>query len=257
MWDSSWPGYDYYPGYRLIWQDTISKLRFKTLTIYINRQIWRRVSLLYINRQLSHCWLYLSVEQKLWDYKVKVCSLFVLCNPPHNHFNIFHLFNIIFVSHMMSSSNGNIFRVTGHLCGEFTGPRGPREFPTQRPVTRSFDVFFDLRLNKRLNKQWWGWWFETPSHPLWRHCNDLFALYLICWLMKARSLLSHKGEWLGALMFSLICAWINGWVNNGEAGDFKRHRAHYDAIVMGMTMHPLGRRNFQQCCFRLSDWRIE
>ena len=48
------------------------------------------------------------------------------------------------------SSNGNIFRVTGHLCGEFTGPG---EFPAQRPVTRSFDVFFDLRLNKQLSKQ--------------------------------------------------------------------------------------------------------
>ena len=45
------------------------------------------------------------------------------------------------------------------------------EFPSQRPVTRSFDVFFDLRLNKRLSKQSRGWWFETPSHPLWRHCN--------------------------------------------------------------------------------------
>ena len=69
---------------------------------------------------------------------------------------------------MMTSSNGIIFRVTGHLCGEFTGQR---LIPTQMPVTRSFDVFFDLRLNKRLRKQWWGWWFETPSRPLWRHCN--------------------------------------------------------------------------------------
>ena len=47
----------------------------------------------------------------------------------------------------------------------------PGEFPAQRPVTRSFDVFFDLRLNKRLSKQSWGWWFETLSCPLWRHCN--------------------------------------------------------------------------------------
>ena len=69
---------------------------------------------------------------------------------------------------MMTSSNGNIFRVTGHLCGEFTGPG---EFPTQRPVTRGFDVFFDLHPNKRLSKKWWGWWFETPSYPLWRHRN--------------------------------------------------------------------------------------
>ena len=64
----------------------------------------------------------------------------------------------------MTSSYGNIFRVTGHLCGEFTGHR---EFPTQRPV---------------------------------------------------------------ALMFSMIC--INGWVTNGEAGDLRRHRAHYDITVM-------------------------
>ena len=63
----------------------------------------------------------------------------------------------------MTSSNGNIFRVTGHLCGEFTGPG---EFPAQRSVTRSFDIFFDLRPDKRLNKQWWGWWFETLSSPL-------------------------------------------------------------------------------------------
>ena len=55
----------------------------------------------------------------------------------------------------MTSSNGNIFRVTGHLCGEFTGPG---ELPAQRPVTRSFDVFFDLRPNKWVSKQWGGWW---------------------------------------------------------------------------------------------------
>ena len=58
----------------------------------------------------------------------------------------------------MTSSNGNIFRVTGALRGEFTGPG---EFPTQRQVTRNFAVFFDLRLNKRLSEQPWGWWFET------------------------------------------------------------------------------------------------
>ena len=64
---------------------------------------------------------------------------------------------------MMTSSNGNIFRVTGHLCGEFTG---------------------------------------------------------------------NKGQWCGALMFSLICVWIKGWVNNREAGDLIRYRAHYDVTVM-------------------------
>ena len=70
---------------------------------------------------------------------------------------------------IMTSSNWNIFRVTGHLCGEFTGDRW---IPAQRPVTRSFDVFFDLRLYKRLSKQSWGWWFETSSRPLRRHSNE-------------------------------------------------------------------------------------
>ena len=42
----------------------------------------------------------------------------------------------------------------------------------------------------------------------------------------------QKGQWRGALMFSSSCARINGWVNNGEAGDLRRHRAHYDVIVM-------------------------
>ena len=42
----------------------------------------------------------------------------------------------------------------------------------------------------------------------------------------------HKGQWRGALMLSLICTRINGWVNNREAGDLRRHRAHYDVTVM-------------------------
>ena len=42
----------------------------------------------------------------------------------------------------------------------------------------------------------------------------------------------HKGQWRGALMFSLICVWINGWVNNRDAGDLRRYRAPYDIIVM-------------------------
>ena len=48
-----------------------------------------------------------------------------------------------------------------------------RWIPAQRPVTLSFGVFYDLRLNKRLSIQSGGWWFETPSGPLWRHSNDL------------------------------------------------------------------------------------
>ena len=42
----------------------------------------------------------------------------------------------------------------------------------------------------------------------------------------------HKGQWRGALMFSLMCARINSWVNNREAGDLRRYRHHYDVILM-------------------------
>ena len=74
---------------------------------------------------------------------------------------------------MMTSSNGNIFRVTGLCAGNLlvTG-----EFPAQRPVTRSFHVFFHLCLIKRSSKQSWGWWFEMPSRSLWRHSNNLAVL---------------------------------------------------------------------------------
>ena len=70
---------------------------------------------------------------------------------------------------MMTSSNENVFHVTGPLCGEFTGPRW---IPRTKASDAEFDVFFDLCLNKRLSKQSWGWWFETLSRPLWRHSND-------------------------------------------------------------------------------------
>ena len=48
----------------------------------------------------------------------------------------------------------------------------------------------------------------------------------------------HKGQWRGALMFPLICARINGWVNNREAGNLRSHRAHYDVTVICMDISP-------------------
>ena len=62
------------------------------------------------------------------------------------------------------------------ICAGNSLVRG--EFPTQRPVMRSFDVFFDLHLNKWLSKQRWGWWFETPPCPLWRHRNGANCVHM-------------------------------------------------------------------------------
>ena len=78
----------------------------------------------------------------------------------------------------------------------------------------------------------WGlyvWWWHDDVIK-WKH----FPLY---WPFVQGIHLSpvnspHKGQWRGALMFSLICAWINCWVNNRKAGDLRCHHAHYDVTVM-------------------------
>ena len=51
------------------------------------------------------------------------------------------------------------------------------------------------------------------------------------WLFVRGMNSPHKCQWRGALMFPLICTWINGWVNNRDAGDLRHHSAHYDVIV--------------------------
>ena len=53
----------------------------------------------------------------------------------------------------------------------------------------------------------------------------------------------HKGQWRGDLVFSLICAWINDWVNNRKTGDLKSHRAHYDVTVMYVPNYAYAFRN--------------
>ena len=82
----------------------------------------------------------------------------------------------------------------------------------RRAMTRSFDVLFDLRLNKRLSKQKWGWWFETPLHSLWRHCNDSLIgscsvpiHYLnLCRLIKNGALgINLSKSWIEILNFSV------------------------------------------------------
>ena len=87
----------------------------------------------------------------------------------------------------------------------------PGEFPAQRPVTRSFDVFFDLRLNKRLSKQSWGWWFETLSRPLWRHCNDV-ALVVITYRYTCKLTKPWQVIWRSATGWYVT--FIGNWFSN-------------------------------------------
>ena len=70
---------------------------------------------------------------------------------------------------MMTSSNGNIFRVTGPLCGEFTGHRWITSHKGQWRGVLMFSLICAWK--KRLSQQSGRWWFEKPSRSFWRHCN--------------------------------------------------------------------------------------
>ena len=121
---------------------------------------------------------------------------------------------------MMTSSNGNIFRVPRALCVGNSSVTG--KFSAQTPVTRSFHVFCDLRLNKRLSKQSWGRWSENPSRPSSRHYNaspktpvaetTFLLLYLfyaiLCVLTPIVNLTSWQltltlGAWMGLEKFDI------------------------------------------------------
>ena len=62
----------------------------------------------------------------------------------------------------------------------------------------------------------------------------------------------HKGQWRGALMFSLICVWTNGWVNNRDAGDLKRHRANCDVTVIIAAVIRGGGGGWWRCMWKLA-----
>ena len=82
--------------------------------------------------------------------------------------------------------------------------------------------------------------------------TDIWSLNYIYILYILNS--PHKGQWRGGLMFSLICAWIHGWVNNRDIGHLGRHRAHYDVIVM-VSFHIFFRVNFDAYIYiEFSGW---
>ena len=87
-----------------------------------------------------------------------------------------------------------------------------------------------------------------PRVTWWRHQMETYSMLLA--LCEGNSpvtgKLPHKGQWHGALRFLLICARTNGWENHRDAGDLRRHRAHYDVTVMWYEfeiMHSLGNSN--------------
>ena len=124
----------------------------------------------------------ISLQCYKWYVRLPRTLHVAFCRYGINHNYIWSIDHIqIFVAYivnMTASSNGNIFRVTVPLCGEFTGYRW---IPSQRPVTRSFGVFFYLRLNRRLSTLSRRWWFKTPSRPLCPHCNETATKSIRTW----------------------------------------------------------------------------
>ena len=87
-----------------------------------------------------------------------------------------------------------------------------------------------------------SWWLSVHDDVIkWKHFPRYWPFVRGIHRSPVNS--PHKGQWRGALMFSLICARMNGWVNDGDAGDLRHHRAHYDVSVMWCIIrHQLARR---------------
>ena len=96
------------------------------------------------------------------------------------------------------------------------------EFLSQRPVTRSFDVFLDVRLNKRLSKHSLGWWFETSSRSVWRHCNVSMGMSFLTYYVASlpiqfnRLLPNHThGTTVRILLNGIITTFISTYLFEG------------------------------------------
>ena len=70
------------------------------------------------------------------------------------------------------------------------------------------------------------------SRALWHHQMETFSVWLAFCAGNLPVNSPQNGQWRGTLMFSLICAWTNGWINHRDDGDMRRHPAHYDVTVM-------------------------
>ena len=111
-------------------------------------------------------------------------------------------------------------------------------FPSQRASNAGFDVTLTLVFIKYGTNNLVPGDLRRHKHDdviKWKHFPRYWPFVRGIHQSPVNS--SHKGQWRGALMFSLICVWINGWVNNCEAGDFRRHLVHYDVTIMKLMWY--------------------
>ena len=105
-----------------------------------------------------------------------------------------------------------------------------------QPISISLITLIDVQYHHSLNTDD----FICSSVSWWRHQMETFSalLALVRGIQRSQVNSPHKGHWPAAFMFSLICTWTNGWVNNQDAGDLRRHRAHCDVTIM-YPMYPV------------------
>ena len=123
-----------------------------------------------------------------WYFSLSTYICIYMYIRPGSSVGISFLVHIPFYLTMMTSSNGMFFRVTGPLCGEFTGHRW---ITLTKASDAEFDVFFDMRLNKQLSKQSGRRWFETPLRSLWHRCS-VYIIYTAAFAITLRPYVQYK-----------------------------------------------------------------
>ena len=144
--------------------------------------------------------LRLILEWGLLKLHVFIFPLRKFSYPPHNEFVGGILVSLglsTWRRHQMETFSSVLAICAGN--SPITG-----EFPTQRPVMWSFDVFFDLCLNERLGKQSWGWWFETPLCPFWRHSIASVHLSIHPSLIPCPLCSAYSSGWIHFIFIHLI-----------------------------------------------------
>ena len=136
--------------------------------------VWNVFSI--YDTQLHLCWT--EKLKNKWISKRKIQRSFYFYAETKRPCLSLVFYSLSCLLDMMTSSNGNIFHVTGPLCREFTGHRW---IPLKKASDAELYCLFGLRLNKRLGKQSWGLWYETPLRSSWRHRND-YICYTHCML---------------------------------------------------------------------------
>ena len=148
---------------------------------------------------------------------------------------------------MMTSSNGNIFRVTGHLCGEFAGHRW---IPRAKASDAELWCFFYLRLNKRLSKQWWGWW--CRRHRAHYDVTEIYGRHIVS-IRDNDNTDSYTRQaitWTIADLFSLGTQFSEIWIATQQFSIKTKHLKKAVYKISAILCSPQYVKLYENLCYR-------